>query len=66
MARKPHLAKAFTELNKAVMICEGQVTPEFKRLIGYVTSMVSGCRYCQAHTILGSQRFGSTSVSFCM
>ncbi len=42
------------------MICEGQVTPEFKRLIGYVTSMVSGCRYCQAHTILGSQRFGST------
>ena len=26
----------------------------------YVTSYVSGCRYCQAHTILGSQRFGST------
>ena len=60
MARKPHLAKAFTELNKAVMICEDQVTPEFKRLIGYVTSMVSGCRYCQAHTILASERFGST------
>jgi hypothetical protein len=41
MARKPHLAKAFTELNKAVMVCEGKVTPEFKRLIGYVTSMIS-------------------------
>jgi len=25
-----------------------------------VTSFVTGCRYCQAHTILGSQRFGST------
>lgn len=60
MARKPHLAKAFTELNIAAMKCEGAVTPEFKRLIGYVTSQVSGCLYCQAHTILGSERFGST------
>jgi uncharacterized peroxidase-related enzyme len=60
MARRPAIAKAFTELNIAVMKCEGAVTPEFKRIIGYVTSYVSGCRYCQAHTILGSQRFGST------
>ena len=60
MARRPAVAKAFTELNIAVMKCEGSVTPEFKRIIGYVTSYVSGCRYCQAHTILGSQRFGST------
>jgi len=60
MARRPGIARAFTELNKAVMTCEGAVTPEFKRLIGYVTSYVSGCRYCQAHTILGSHRFGST------
>ena len=60
MAYKPHLANAFTDLNIAVMKCEGEVTGEFKRLIGYVTSMVSGCRYCQAHTILGSERFGST------
>lgn len=60
MARRPAVARAFTELNIAVMQCEGTVTPEFKRLIGYVTSYVSGCRYCQAHTILGSERFGST------
>jgi uncharacterized peroxidase-related enzyme len=60
MSRRPHIAKAFTDLNIAVMKCEGEVTPEFKRLIGYITSMVSGCRYCQAHTILGSERFGST------
>ncbi|MGI9259932.1 MAG: carboxymuconolactone decarboxylase family protein [Gammaproteobacteria bacterium] len=60
MAYRPHLAKAFTDLNIAVMRCEGQVTGEFKRLIGYVTSMVAGCRYCQAHTILGSERFGSS------
>ena len=60
MARRPGIAKAFTDLNIAVMKCEGAVTSEFKRIIGYVTSYVSGCRYCQAHTILGSQRFGST------
>lgn len=60
MARRPAIARAFTDLNIAVMQCEGAVTPEFKRIIGYVTSYVSGCRYCQAHTILGSQRFGSS------
>lgn len=60
MARRPAIAKAFTDLNIAVMKSEGAVTPEFKRIIGYVTSYVSGCRYCQAHTILGSQRFGSS------
>lgn len=62
MARRPAVARAFTELNVAVMQCEGAVTAEFKRLIGYVTSYVSGCRYCQAHTILGSERFGSTEA----
>jgi len=60
MARRPKVARAFTELNIAVMECHGKVTPEFKRLIGYITSFVSGCRYCQAHTILGSERFGSS------
>ena len=59
MSRRPKVAKAFTELNMAVMECHGSVTPEFKRIIGYITSFVSGCRYCQAHIILGSQRFGA-------
>ena len=62
MSRRPKIARAFTELNMAVMECHGSVTPEFKRIIGYITSYVSGCRYCQAHTILGSQRFGSTEA----
>lgn len=60
MSRRPAIARAFTELNRAVMHCEGRVTPELKRLIGYVTSFTSGCLYCQAHTILASERFGST------
>jgi uncharacterized peroxidase-related enzyme len=60
MARRPEVARAFTNLNIAVMKCEAGVTAEFKRLIGYMTSYISGCRYCQAHTILGSERFGSS------
>jgi uncharacterized peroxidase-related enzyme len=60
MSYHPKIAKAFTNLNKAVMECNGDVKPEFKRLIGYITSFASGCLYCQSHTILGAERFGSS------
>ncbi|MEM1401135.1 MAG: carboxymuconolactone decarboxylase family protein, partial [Pseudomonadota bacterium] len=60
MAHHPAIALAFTNLNKAVMTSHGAVTPEFKRLLGYVTSQTSGCRYCQAHMILASERFGAS------
>ena len=60
MSILPKIADAFTNLNIAVMECKGAVTPEFKRLIGYATSFSSGCLYCQAHTILGAERFGSS------
>ena len=60
MAYHPEIAEAFTALNIAVMKCHGDVTAEFKRLIGYITSFATGCRYCQAHTILGSERFGTS------
>ncbi len=60
MQRRPGIAKAFIELNKAVMANHGQVTSEQKRLIGYLTSANTGCRYCQAHTILAAQRYGGS------
>lgn len=60
MAHRPLIAEAFTQLNIAVMTSEGNVTAEFKRLIGFAVSMMSGCRYCQAHMALASERFGST------
>lgn len=62
MARRPEIARAFIDLNQAVMRCEGALTPEFKRIIAYVASFASGCRYCQAHTILASERFGASSA----
>lgn len=60
MQRRPKIARAFTELNKAVMENGGRVTAEQKRLIGYVASHAAGCRYCEAHTILAAERFGAT------
>jgi uncharacterized peroxidase-related enzyme len=62
MQRRPAVARAFTELNKAVMECHARVTPEQKRLIGYIASHAAGCRYCQAHTILAAERFGATEA----
>jgi len=59
MMRRPALARAFTELNRAVMANEGRVTSEFKRLVGHVASTVAGCRYCEAHTIRAAARFGA-------
>ena len=58
MMRRPAIARAFTELNRAVMENHGRVTGELKRLIGHVASTAAGCRYCQAHTIRGAARFG--------
>lgn len=60
MAHRPEIAAAFTNLNIAVMRDTGTVTPEFKRLLGYVSSFASGCMYCQAHMILASERFGAS------
>jgi uncharacterized peroxidase-related enzyme len=58
MQRKPHLVKAFAQLNAAVMSPEGEVDLGFRRLIGHMASKASGCLYCQAHTLLGAKNFG--------
>ncbi len=58
MQRRPNIASAFINLNKAVMENHGRVTSGLKRLIGYVASHAAGCQYCQAHTIRAAQRYG--------
>jgi uncharacterized peroxidase-related enzyme len=59
MQRRPAIAKAFITLNMAVMENKGRVTSGLKRLIGYMSSHATGCRYCQAHTIRAAERYGS-------
>ena len=59
MFMRPPIAYAFINLNKAVMENKGNVTSKIKRLIGYLTSTVTGCNYCRAHTIRAAERYGS-------
>jgi uncharacterized peroxidase-related enzyme len=63
MMRRPALAAAFTELNRAVMSNQGRVTSELKRLVGHVASRIAGCRYCEAHTIRAAARFGTRDAA---
>lgn len=60
MQRRPHIAQAFIEINKAVMENQGRVTSALKRLIAYVSSYTTGCQYCQAHTIRAAERYGAS------
>lgn len=59
MMHRPRIAKAFLEMNQAVMENKGRVTSSFKRLLAYISSMTTGCRYCEAHTIRAAERYGS-------
>jgi len=59
MQRRPAISKAFINLNKAVMANEGKVSSALKRMIAWVSSTASGCRYCQAHAIRAAERYGA-------
>jgi AhpD family alkylhydroperoxidase len=59
-ARRPALLRALADLNAAVF--SGTVDPGLKRLVAYVSSNASGCRYCQAHTAsFADERLGVDS-----
>ncbi len=59
MQRRPAIARAFIQLNKAVMENHGKVTSDLKRMVGYLASHAAGCLYCQAHTIRAAERYGA-------
>lgn len=59
MQRRPEISKAFINLNKAVMANHGRVTSALKRMIAWVSSNSTGCRYCQAHAIRAAERYGA-------
>ena len=60
MQIRPEIARSFINLNKAVMANHGKVTSSLKRLIAWVSSNATGCRYCQAHAIRAAERYGAT------
>ena len=59
MQHRPAISKAFINLNKAVMANQGRVTSALKRMIAWVSSNATGCRYCQAHAIRAAERYGA-------
>ena len=59
---RPRVAKAFIELNKAVMENNGRLTSVLKRFIAYMSSLSAGCRYCQAHAIRAAERYGASHL----
>jgi uncharacterized peroxidase-related enzyme len=61
MQIRPDIAKAFIDLNMAVMANKGRVTSDLKRLVGYLASFTAGCQYCQAHTALAAERYGASA-----
>ena len=60
MMHRPRIAKAFLEMNQAVMENKGSVSSSMKREIAYLSSMTTGCRYCEAHAIRAAERYGSS------
>lgn len=59
MMHRPRISDAFVEMNKAVMENKGRITSSLKRELAYLSSMTTGCRYCEAHTIRAAERYGS-------
>lgn len=59
MQHRPAISTAFINLNKAVMANEGRVSSALKRMIAWVSSNATGCRYCQAHAIRAAERYGA-------
>jgi len=59
MMHRPRISDAFMEMNKAVMENKGRVTSSLKRELAYLSSMTTGCRYCEAHAIRAAERYGS-------
>ena len=59
MQHRPAISQAFINLNKAVMENQGRVSSALKRLIAWVSSNATGCRYCQAHAIRAAERYGA-------
>ena len=57
MARRPEILRAFSELITQIWN-SGTLPKHLKPLIGIVSSVASGCRYCQAHEAVDAHERG--------
>lgn len=61
MARRPKIARAYSELSAAVA-ASLTIPPQMRLLIFHVASYAAGCRYCQAHSIGMAAHDGAISA----
>src|SRR5712692_7511817 len=57
MARRPEILRAFSDLITKIWRT-GTLPVSLKPLIGIVSSVAAGCRYCQAHEAVDAQMRG--------
>jgi uncharacterized peroxidase-related enzyme len=57
MARRPEILAAFSELITQIWNT-GTLPKELKPLVGIVSSVAAGCRYCQAHEAVDARERG--------
>jgi len=57
MAHQPEITSAFEQLTQSIL-GKGKVDADLKRLMGLVTSLAAGCRYCASHTSFSANKLG--------
>jgi uncharacterized peroxidase-related enzyme len=57
MANKPDFMKAVLPLLYYMSSPQCTISPELREMIAFMVSFGSGCRYCQAHSIHGAERY---------
>lgn len=57
MARVPGVLPAFQALAGTIMM-NPLITPQLTQMVALITSVASGCRYCQSHTGHSAERLG--------
>jgi alkylhydroperoxidase family enzyme len=62
MQRKPRLAKAFVQIQRAIWDPDSEVDRGFKRLVAHVASRIANDAYSMAHTASGALHFGVDSA----
>src|SRR3569832_1343499 len=58
MQRKPKLAKAFVQMQRALWDPDSKVARGFKRLLAHAASRTAADAYSMAHTASGALHFG--------
>jgi uncharacterized peroxidase-related enzyme len=58
LSHRPRIARAFTELAKAINGPDTTLPPQLRSMVAQVASRTAGCSYCMAHTAHSGMKAG--------